>query len=167
MSAHREPDFAVARLIAVALGGLEVAFLFVLGASIPADDIIWGNAGQWFICAGLVLGSLVFVAWLFPRGGGLMLALVGGLLMLLGFSLTFQAGLVFGVAPLVSGLLFTRATPPADGDGSLSPPKRDVGSDRADMHECAGVLLDQVTDVMLPPRCPQSSNGFEIASRAN
>jgi hypothetical protein len=100
----------IVRLIAVALSGLEVALLFVLGASTPADDLIWGDIGQWFISAACILGFTLVAALLFPRGGGLMLAVLGAaVLMILGISLTVRAGLLFGVPPLASGLLFIAA----------------------------------------------------------
>jgi hypothetical protein len=78
-------------------------------ASIPADDWFWGDLGQWLVCAGIVLGSLLFIAWLFPRFGGIALVIVGGLAAISGLTLTIQAGFVFGAAPLVSGLLFVWA----------------------------------------------------------
>jgi hypothetical protein len=99
----------VLKIVALLLGVLEAVFLIGLGASIPADDWFWGDLGQWLVCAGIVLGSLLVIAWLFPRFGGTVLVIVGGLAAISGLTLTIQAGLVFGAAPLVSGLLFVRA----------------------------------------------------------
>ena len=99
------------KIVALLLGVLEAVFLIGLGASIPADDWFWGDLGQWLLLAGIVLGALLFVAWFSPRFGGIVLIVSGGLAAMWGLSFTIQAGLVFGAAPLVSGLLFVWANP--------------------------------------------------------
>ena len=102
----------IVRLTAAGVGGLEVALLFVLGAWLfPADDDwIWGDLSRWLICAAVTLASMLFIGWRFPRGGGLMLAVLGGgVLIILGLSFTLRAGLLFGVPTLASGVLFMTA----------------------------------------------------------
>jgi hypothetical protein len=98
-------------VVAVVLGVLEAVSLIGLGASVPADDWFWGDFGQWLVFAGVVLGALLFVAWFSPRFGGIVLMVVGGLAAMWGFSFTIQAGLIFGAAPLASGLLFVWGNP--------------------------------------------------------
>jgi hypothetical protein len=98
------------KIVASLLGGANAAFLVVLGGSIPADDIIFGNLGPILMLAGLGMGGLVGSAWFTPRGGGAALLALGGWLMLYGYSFAPQAGLLLGGAGFVAGLLFVVTT---------------------------------------------------------
>ena len=98
----------VLKIVALLVGVLEAVFLIGLGASIPAMIGSGATSGnRWFVLASSS-GSPVhrMVVSALRR---IVLVIVGGLAAIWGLTLTIQAGLVFGAAPLVSGFLFVWA----------------------------------------------------------
>jgi hypothetical protein len=106
------------RILASLLGGANAAFLVVVGGSLPADDIVFGDLGAMLVLAGLGMGGLVGLAWLTPRAGGAALLALGAATALYGFGFTPQAGLLLGGAAFVAGLLFVGARAAPDGGRS-------------------------------------------------
>jgi hypothetical protein len=97
------------KVAATLLGGGSGVLLLVAGASIPADDIIFGDLGPLLVLGGLVMLGLTALAALEPLVGGIALLLLGACLAVWGLAYTPQAGLLFGGVPLVAGSLFVSA----------------------------------------------------------
>jgi hypothetical protein len=103
----------VVRVTATVLAGLHALALFVMGAQLPPDDIVFGDLGPMLVTGALAIAILAFMSWYRPVPGGTALMIVGGLGAVIGLSMTVAAGLVLGGPSFVAGFLFvgTRLEP--------------------------------------------------------